>query len=117
MIYYTCLKCGVRGEQSTQIIGAGGPQPVGEMDRWTGEISAQSPQQQERGHKTAAGIAAVHICGYDEIGKHAGFRCCHLSDGFAAPFPVFVISKTEYAPVMELVDMRDLRCWHLSERF
>ena len=53
-------------------------------------------------------LPAAQICGYDEIGKHAGFRCCHLSERFTAPFSTPVISKTEYAPVMELVDMRDL---------
>ena len=27
-------------------------------------------------------LPAAQICGYDEIGKHAGFRCCHLSEVF-----------------------------------
>lgn len=32
--------------------------------------------------KNSGEVSAAHICGYDEIGKHAGFRCCHLSEEF-----------------------------------
>ena len=47
------------------------------------------------------------ICGRGGIGRLDGFRWCHLSEGFAVPF-VARSPKTKYAPVMELVDMRDL---------
>ena len=48
------------------------------------------------------------ICACDGIGRHARFRCCHLSEGFCRSIQRPTSEKTEYAPVMELVDMRDL---------
>ena len=44
-------------------------------------------------------------CGHGEIGKHVGFRMCHLRAGsqlLSGPY------KTEYAGVVELVDSTDL---------
>ena len=48
------------------------------------------------------------ICGHDGIGRHARFRLCHLSVGFRRLRNNHAPGEIEYAPVMELVDMRDL---------
>ena len=49
-----------------------------------------------------------HRCGRDGAGSQAGFRRCCLSESFMSFRPAPVGPKTECAPVMELVDMRDL---------
>ena len=58
--------------------------------------------------KQRQGVPAAHICGHDGIGRHARFRCCHLSEELPFHFRRPRSLKTKYAPVMELVDMRDL---------
>ena len=45
------------------------------------------------------------VCGYGEIGKHVGFRLCHLRVGSQLLRDPY---KTEYAGVVELVDSTDL---------
>jgi len=57
--------------------------------------------------KTAADRPAAHIRGHDGIGRHARFRCCHLSGEvfvkIAARFLLLI-----YAGMMKLVNMLDL---------
>ena len=49
-------------------------------------------------------IIALPICGYGGIGRHAGFRSCHLSEGFFTRANL----KIKYAGMVELVDSEDL---------
>ena len=57
--------------------------------------------------KTAVGFPAAHIRGHDGIGRHARFRCRHLSGEvfvkIAARFLLLI-----YAGMMKLVNMLDL---------
>ena len=50
------------------------------------------PRVKTEGNKIAAGCFPVaHICGYDEIGKHAGFRFqCRKACGFESHYPYHV---------------------------